>query len=503
MSRPTHLVNLRSVGFQYPSSAAPIFSGLTTHLEPGFTGVVGANGAGKTTLLQLVGGELKPDTGQIDGTKDLIHCAQRTDSPPRRFVELLDDEDGATYALRGRLGIEWDFLDRWQSLSHGERKRAQIATALWQAPEVLTIDEPTNHIDSAARELLLENLKQFRGVGIIVSHDRALLDELCHSTLWLESGSGKLYAGGYTQAKQQREQDQATLLHERDTLRRSQKKLDSEIAKRRDKAARSHKDRSKSGIPIKDHDARFKKNIARNSGKDGQAGRLLNQLGGRKEQLDEKLGSFEVSKQKSVGIWLEGSRARKQTLINTPELKLSMGAYRTLMTPPLVMQPEDRIAITGANGMGKSTLLSALQTEFNVPPEHLIFMPQEISAEASREVLQNAKQLDNKHLGNLMTIVSALGSDPKRLLATDQPSPGEVRKLLLAIGILREPWLIVMDEPTNHLDLPSIEALEQALADCPCGLLLVSHDADFLKSLANTYWHLSGTTEGSQLQISS
>jgi ATPase subunit of ABC transporter with duplicated ATPase domains len=501
MSRSTLQIHLREVSFQYDSAANAIFNRVTTQFEPGFTGVVGANGAGKSTLLQLISGDLKPDSGQIEGTSDLIHCPQRTDDPPRRFAELLEDDDGATYALRARLGVEYDFLERWHHLSHGERKRAQIATALWQAPDALTIDEPTNHIDSAARELLLESLRQFRGVGIIVSHDRALLDELCSHTLWLDGPEPVLYAGGYSKAKQQREQDQLSLQHERDSLRRSQKKLDQEVVKRREKAARSHKDRSKSGLAIKDHDARYKKNLARNSGKDGQAGRLLNQLGGRKDQLDQKLGKIEVNKQRSVGIWLEGSKARKQTLINVPEMELPMGNDRLLKTPPLVMQPTARIAVTGANGTGKSTLLAALQPEFNVPSEHLIFMPQEISAVDSRKLLADARSLGNDALGKLMTIVSALGSDPKRMLDSEQPSPGEIRKLLLAMGILREPWLIVMDEPTNHLDLPSIEALEQALAECPCALLLVSHDQDFLDSLATTEWHLSDSGNHSELQI--
>ena len=127
---------------------------------------------------------------------------------------FLEDDDGQAYALRGRLGIECDFLARWPTLSHGERKRAQIGTALWQAPSVLTIDEPTNHIDGDARALLLESLKRFRGVGIIVSHDRELLDELCRHTLWLD-GQPKLIPGGYSKAKEQRALDRQTIIHER------------------------------------------------------------------------------------------------------------------------------------------------------------------------------------------------------------------------------------------------------------------------------------------------
>ena len=79
----------------------------------------------------------------------------------------------------------------------------------------------------------------------------------------------------------------------------------------------------------------------------------------------------------------------------------------------------------------------------------------------------------------------------ERLIASDEPSPGEVRKLALALGLALRPHLIVMDEPTNHLDLPSIECLEAALDECPCGLLLVSHDVRFLRRLTRIRWHIS------------
>jgi ATPase subunit of ABC transporter with duplicated ATPase domains len=115
--------------------------------------------------------------------------------------------------------------------------------------------------------------------------------------------------------------------------------------------------------------------------------------------------------------------------------------------------------------------------------------------EKSKEVLQQARQLPSDELGKMMSVVSCLGSRPNRLLDSTQPSPGEVRKLLLASGIARVPHLIVMDEPTNHMDLPSIECLEQALSTCPCGILLVSHDERFLGQLSRTSWELSWVGE--------
>jgi len=111
------------------------------------------------------------------------------------------------------------------------------------------------------------------------------------------------------------------------------------------------------------------------------------------------------------------------------------------------------------------------------------YVPQEIDIDTSEDIMAQARDLPNEKLGQMMTVVSRLGSRPHRLLESLEPNPGEIRKILLAKGIANVPHLIVMDEPTNHLDLPSIECLEQALIDCPCGLLLVSHDRRFLKTL--------------------
>ncbi len=89
---------------------------------------------------------------------------------------------------------------------------------------------------------------------------------------------------------------------------------------------------------------------------------------------------------------------------------------------------------------------------------------------------EEMRSLPKPVLGRMMTIVSRLGSSPEALLQTQCPSPGEARKAMLAMGMAREPYVIVMDEPTNHLDLPSIECLEAALGGCDCALVLVSHD---------------------------
>jgi len=167
-----------------------------------------------------------------------------------------------------------------------------------------------------------------------------------------------------------------------------------------------------------------------------------------------------------------------------------------LQFPALEIGGASRIALTGANGLGKSTLINHVLAHLELPAEKLVTVPQEISADDSRALLESVKRLPNDELGRVMITISRLGSRPARLLESALPSPGEVRKLLLALGIVRGPYLIVMDEPTNHMDLPGILCLEEALANCPCAMLLVSHDEAFLEKITEIDWHLTRDNSG-------
>jgi ATPase subunit of ABC transporter with duplicated ATPase domains len=154
----------------------------------------------------------------------------------------------------------------------------------------------------------------------------------------------------------------------------------------------------------------------------------------------------------------------------------------------------DHIGIVGPNGAGKSTLIRHLVKHKAIPDNRLVYIPQEIDTDLAHQILRRVRQLSKTIQGELLSYVACLGSNAQRLLETERPSPGELRKLKLALGMTGTPYLIVMDEPTNHLDLPSIKALEKALSVCNCALILVSHDLDFLKSLVTTFWQLTPIT---------
>lgn len=485
------MLRFHDISFTYDGATAPLFDGLRVDFPPGWTGVIGANGTGKTTLLRLACGALLPSRGSVQHARPVVYCPQRTDTAPPDLHELITSPDADACRWRGLLQIGEDWDARWDSLSHGERKRVQIAAACLREPAVLLVDEPTNHIDRQARRLLLEALSAFRGIGLIVSHDRDLLDALCRQCLIIDPPRVSLRAGGYTQAVGQARLEEDSIRTRYDEVKADWQRLRHEEIRRHGEAGQADRKRSKRGLARGDSDGRRKIDAARLAGKDGQAGRLAAQLGGRVRQTEETLAELRVIKRYDIGFWLPDSRSPRRLLFTLPPQEIPFGDGRSLRVPELTMAADDRIAVTGANGSGKSTLIRRLLAQLTLPPERLIYLPQEIDRAGAERIMTTVRALPHDQLGHLMTVVSGLGSRPARLLETLEASPGEVRKVLLGLGILRSPYLIVMDEPTNHLDLPAIECLEAALQECPCGLLLVSHDERFLGNLTRTRWELA------------
>lgn len=484
-------LKFHEVNFGYESACEPLFKGVSLQLSNGWTGIVGANGSGKTTFLKLATGMLMPDSGKISTPSRAVYCRQRTDDPPEQYAALIESQSKAASIIRGRFGLAPEWLERWATLSHGERKRAQIGAALWLDPDVLALDEPTNHVDAEARRILISTLETFQGIGLLVSHDRELIDRLCSRCIFIDPPHLTMRPGGYSKGAETAAAERAAVLRRHALKKEAYAKLLHEAGRRRALTAQKKSKLSKKGILKHDHDAKAKIDGARLSGKDAVGGRLLKQLEGRLSRLKDELGEFPIKKQSRLGIWLPGSISKRDVLLNLPTQKIRLGEDGELACPMLVLRSTDRVALTGPNGSGKSTLLRRLIPDLNAPPEHITYVPQEIGANECRKLLCEVQRLPRERLGHLMIIVSRLGSRPDRLLESAEPSPGETRKLLLALGMTREPHIVIMDEPTNHMDLPSIECLEEALADCPCGLLLVSHDRLFLDKLTGTEWRIS------------
>lgn len=483
---PSAFLSFRDVAVLFDGAAKPVFDRAAFSLGPGWTGVVGANGAGKTTLLRLALGELVPTHGRVLAPSPVWSCPQRTDLEPDGLPALFLTDDAEALRIRQMLGLRPDWPDRWPTLSHGERKRAQLAVALAAGPALLAVDEPTNHLDTEARERVARALAAFSGIGLLVSHDRALLDRLCANCLFLEDGRVTVRPGGYSEGRREAAREAEEMRRRRASADRAVTRLASEQVTRRNQTAAGERARSKKGLGRHDHDAKARVDAARVS--DSGSGQRLRQLDGRLRRAIEERESLALSRRFTLGIALEGETSRRKFLLSLAPGAVDLGGGQVLACPALTLRPDDRVGIEGPNGCGKSTLVRYMVSALEANGVRAVYVPQEIDARTGRDRLERVRSLSPDRLGRAMTLVRRLGSDPARLLESAEPSPGEVRKLLLAEAIGMTPNIVVLDEPTNHLDLPSIECLEDALDGFAGALVMVSHDRGFLDRLARRRW---------------
>ena len=177
-----------------------------------------------------------------------------------------------------------------------------------------------------------------------------------------------------------------------------------------------------------------------------------------------------------------------------PGIPVTAHAWHTsdgVRIPTLSVGANDHIGIIGPNGAGKTTILNALLARLDVQPSDVprLVIAQNTTSDDAQAALEQLAQLNPAERGDVLSAMAQLNADPDRILAaSSEPSPGELRKLLLCLGIRDRPHLIVMDEPTNHLDLHSRQALARALAAYRGAVIVVSHDMPFLREAVTQLW---------------
>lgn len=476
-----------NVSFLYESSLVPLFSDITITFSQGWTAITGVNGSGKTTLLQLATGLLQPAKGTISIPDNRLYCQQRTDHFPDAFEEFMYDFGHHASKLKSLLNIEFAWLNRWDTLSHGERKKIQVAIALWHDPQVLAIDEPANHLDLETRKFLQTALKTYKGIGLLISHDRDLLD-MCTSTVLIKNDRIIFRNCNYSEFMIQEKMSEDSLKTEYEKYNRKLKKMEHKYKVKKTEASEANKKLSKKHLNRKDHDAKAKIDSARLKGKDTVDTKKAKQYETKIRFIKEKIQDIIIHKKYPSSITINGDRIKRDILLDIPQNTINLADDFTLEYPALTITPSDRIALVGNNGSGKSTLMKHIVHSLTLPPSQYLYIPQEITIGKSKTLLHQIRQKKGDELGKLFTIITRLGSDPEKLLQTELSSPGEIRKMVIADGILRNPGLLLLDEPTNHLDLKSVESLEKALNECASSLLFVSHDKHFISRLARKYW---------------
>lgn len=508
---------------------------LSVALGAGTTGIVGANGAGKSVFLQLLLGRLQPATGHVLCSARLHAVAQEVQGAPGctvadlaglapvlRALERLEAGQGTPDDLLLADG-QWDLPARWQQalqalglahlppdgdaarLSGGERMRVALAGAFVSDADMLVLDEPTNHLDRSARRWLLGQMAARQGGVVVASHDRELLGavdaivELSPAGLRRYGGNWSLYAA---QRDQERAAAQSALEHARTERERGRKALQREHDAQQRRAAQGRRlGRTANLAPILL--GRMKNSAEAHAGREHE----------RQQEARDKLDAAVREAARHAPAQAPVALALPDSTVPAGKQVLALEQVRAPFAPPGlpaldgVWSGPVRIAITGPNGCGKSSLLRLVAGQLASAAGRVVrgvraawldqHNAQLLPPQAS--VLQRLAQLGSPlPESTLRTRLAQLGLDADRV---QRPagvlSGGERIKAALACALWSgEPaQMLLLDEPTNHLDLASVEALQSALQGFGGALLVVSHDRYFLSALAPTHvwaWQADG-----------
>ncbi|MFC0319302.1 MULTISPECIES: ABC-F family ATP-binding cassette domain-containing protein [Olivibacter] len=498
--------------------ARALYDDANWHIKPGDkVGLIGANGTGKTTLLRIIVGEYTPTSGTISMAKDLkigylnqdllsyeseksiLHVAMEaferqnqlhaeietllkkmeTDYSEELIHKLSDKQiefealDGYNIEYRAHeilAGLGFDDEQQSRKLSEfsgGWRMRVMLARILLQAPDILLLDEPTNHLDLPSIKWLEAYLQAFEGAIVIVSHDRYFLDRVINKTVESRKGKLTLYAGNYSfylEEKALRNEIQAGQFKNQQAKIKQEERL---IERFRAKASKAKMAQSR----IKALE--------------------------RMERVDDV-----DDDNPTVNFSFKFSKQSGRHVVRLEHITKAYPGVPILKNAHAVIEKGDKIALIGANGKGKSTLLRIIanadkdfegksETGHNVTTT--FFAQHQLEAlHLENEILQELQAFAPKHteteLRSILGCFLFTGDDAFKKIKV--LSGGEKSRVALAKALTADANFLILDEPTNHLDIQSVNILIQALQQYEGTLITVSHDRFFLDSVANKIWYI-------------
>ena len=445
-------------------------------------GIVGINGTGKSTLLKMIAGEEEPDEGQIirqNGKK----AAYLLQNPV-----FCADSDIAGYALDGNPDTDWkvqsnltklgilDYTAKMADLSGGQRRKVALAKVLAEDVDILLLDEPTNHLDEGMIIWLEDYLRNYRGVVLMVTHDRYFLDRVTNRILEVDNGKIYGYEAGYSgflELKAQREEME--LASER--KRKSVLRMELEWAKRGCRA-RSTKQR-----------ARLERLEALKNGKVPEA-------------------------EKSVDVAKISTRMGKKT-IELHHISKGYGERNLIRGLDYIVLRDQRLGIIGPNGCGKSTLLKMMAGQI-APDEGEIeigetirigYFAQEVpDMDNSVRVIDYIKdfgeyvQTEEGKISASAMLERFLFTPEMQYTPVEKLSGGEKRRLYLLSVLMQGANVLLLDEPSNDLDIATVTILEDYLNSFEGIVVAVSHDRYFLDNVVDRIFELDGNGDVTQYE---
>lgn len=450
--------------------------------------LIGANGAGKTTLLQILTGTVKPDNGtvQLKGIAGYVPQQVTLGKTIRESFSATHETWQIQYAL-SQVGLDKDLDTPVKTLSGGQKTRVSFAAVLAQEPmpTLLLLDEPTNNLDTEGLKWLRSFIASFDGAILLVSHDRAFINQVATKTIELHNGSLKQYGGNYDFYKQQKELERASELARYQENIDERNRLTAALREQREKGSHTHSHMK----PRHDHDT---------AQRDFFKNRVTNKFGQQAKQLEKRLDQMEDVERpefaKSYGIKLGGQVNGDKLVLRTIEVTKRYGASG-LRSINLEIRGNERIHVQGPNGAGKTTLLSIVagrlqpdsgQVDIGTNVSVGYFSQDVDGLDHHQSGLVNL-QHTGAHMTDIFREARSLGLTKDDLTKpVEELSRGQQAKIGFAKLLLASHHLLILDEPTNHLDLPTREHIEEALQRYQGAVLFASHDTYFAETLQPT-----------------
>ena len=495
----------------------PLYENANLHIKPkDKIGLVGQNGTGKSTLLKIINGDYQPSSGEVQKAKDCtigflnqdLLSYQSDDSilnvALAAFKETLELQDEIDEILKK---METDYSDEMinrlaflqerfeahegytikakaeevlegigfksadlnkplRTFSGGWRMRVMLAKLLLEKPSLLMLDEPTNHLDLPSIEWVENYMKNYEGAVIVVSHDQTFLDNCISSTVEVANHTLTLYSGNYSFYKEEKVERMEIQQNAYENQQQMIKQTEKFIERFRAKATKS------------------------------------NQVQSRIKALDRLDRVHEVvSDEVSVNFKFKFSKQSGRDVITLDNISKAYGDNVILKNTTARIERGDKIALIGANGKGKSTLLRIIdgsekgisgRTEgYNVIKS--FFAQHQLEAlTLDNEILQEMAQAGSAK--SEMELRGVLGcflfSNEEVFKKIKVLSGGEKSRVALAKTLISESNFLLLDEPTNHLDFQSVNILIQALQQYEGTFVTVSHDRHFIRGVANKIWYI-------------
>jgi ATPase subunit of ABC transporter with duplicated ATPase domains len=450
--------------------------------------LVGANGAGKTTLLKIISGLEAADSGSIKVSPNTGYVPQKISESSQSVSEFFDDvEKWKIDCALAVVGLENIGLERKiKSLSGGQKTKLSISKLFTKdnPPDLLLLDEPTNNLDAEAIEWLKKFILSFNGGVLLVSHDRSFINEVANKTIEINDGKLKTYGGNYDFYKEQKAIELQTEFDEYEKYNSKRNKLRKNL----------HIFKSQiRGVSNKSFDkVKHESKQFFHTGKDASETKLGEKIKAVKSKIDQLEEVKKPKLDKKYNLSLAGEVHKYKKIFIGHSIKKSFSNKLILNNLDVEITGNERIEISGANGVGKSTLLKIIGKKIKADSGDLSWGENiKIGYYAQDTELLNLElsgfnNLNNQFVTDLeifhqARLLGLRAEDVKK--PAKELSRGQQAKLAFCKLLLQQNELLVLDEPTNHLDIVSKEQLEAALNYYKGALVVTSHDRYFIDQI--------------------